>query len=255
MAGGGVEIGSVVGGRYRIEAGGAGEVRYARDTASGRPVAVKTPARAPGPAVRLRHPGIVTVLDAGEHEGRPFLVMERLDGYTLDDHLLDGGYRAAQVAEFGAQVAEALAVAHRAGMTHGGIDPARLLLTPAGVVKILGFGTLAPARTPDLSALGATLHQLLAHPAPPGPPDGLGALLSELRDAPPESDPRLTEEFAARLRRLAQEPAEPEPTEAAEAAEQAERPWQQRLLLEWVPAVVICAGLLAVTAYAIAVTV
>ncbi|MFF4381140.1 hypothetical protein [Kitasatospora sp. NPDC001547] len=259
-----METGSVVGGRYRIGPGGAGEVRFGQDTGSGRPVAVKTPARAPGPAVRLRHPGIVTVLDVGEHEGRPFLAMELLDGHTLDDHLLDGWFRPAEVADVGAQVAQALLVAHRAGMTHGGIEPARLLLTPNGTVKVLGFGTAAPAPGSDLSALGDTLHELLGHPGPPGPPGELGALVSQLRDAPSAQDPQRTEEFALRLRRLAEELAATEPAESGEPVERPRRPTAarpfrihrrpERLPLARALAVVIGAGLVAVTAYAIAVT-
>ncbi|MFJ8855457.1 hypothetical protein [Streptomyces sp. NPDC102437] len=253
-----MEIGAVVGGRYRIGAGW-GEVWFAQDTESGRPVVVKMLAEVPGPAVRLRHPGIVTVLAVGEHEGRPFLAMERLAGYTLDAHLLDGWFRPAQLADFGAQVAEALLVAHQAGMTHSGIDPARLLLTPTGAVKILGFGTIAPARTSDLGALGKTLYQLLAHPVPPGSLGELGVLMRQLRDAESEQDPQLTEQFAARLRRLAQELAETEPVEQPRRPVVAQPFWiyQQpdRLLLGRVLVVVIWAGLIAVTAYAIAVTV
>ncbi|MET8542578.1 protein kinase [Kitasatospora sp. NPDC004799] len=255
-----MESGRVVGGRYRIGAGGVGDVRFGQDIRSGRPVAVKMLDGAPGPAVRLRHPGIVTVLGTGEHEGRPYLAMELLDGYTLDDHLLDGGYRAAAVADFGAQIAEALAVAHRAGLTHGGIGPARLLLTPAGAVKILGFGTVAPAPGSDLSALGDTLDELLARPLPAGPPGELDALVSQLRDTRGQ-DPRRTEEFAARLRRLAAQPTAAEPAEPAQPPRRpaaAQRFWIHRrpgrLPLGRALVVVIVAGLIAVTAYAIAVT-
>ncbi|MFE4870466.1 hypothetical protein [Streptomyces sp. NPDC056682] len=250
-----MEIGSVVGGRYRIEADW-GEVWFAQDTESGQPAVVKALDEAPGPAVRLRHPGIVTVLEVGEHEGRPFLAMERLAGYTLDAHLLDGWFRPAQVAGFGAQVAEALLVAHRAGMTHGGIDPARLLLTPTGAVKILGFGTVAPAGGSDLSALGNTLYQLLGRPIP-GSLGELSVLVSELRETRSEQGPQLTEEFAARLRRLAQEPIEAEPVERPRRLVPQPSWIYQRpgRLLQIVLVVVIWAWLIAVTAYAIAVTV
>ncbi|MFJ6382455.1 hypothetical protein ACIQI7_20925 [Kitasatospora sp. NPDC092039] len=146
-------------------------------------------------------------------------------------------------------------------MTHGGIEPARLLLTPTGTVKVLGFGTAAPAPGSDLSALGDTLHELLEHPGPPGPPGELGALVSQLRDAPSAQDPRLTEEFALRLRRLAEELAATEPVEPVEQPRRpaAARPFwihrrPERLPLGRALAVVIGAGLVAVTAYAIAVT-
>ncbi|MGW4896540.1 protein kinase domain-containing protein [Kitasatospora sp. NPDC004240] len=259
-----MEIGSLVGGRYRIESGW-GAVWFAHDTGSGQPVVVRILARTPGPAARLRHPGIVTVLEVGEHEGRPFLAMERLDGLTLDDHLLDGGFRPAQVAGFGAQIAQALVVAHRAGMTYGAIDPADLMLTPSGAVKILGFGTAAPAHRCDLAALGDTMDQLLGLPVPPGSLGELGTLIAQLREAPCEQDPQLTEEFAARLRRLAQELTEARPVEPLEPlAERPRRPvvarpsWIHRRpgrRVQIVLVVVMCAALSAVTAYAIAVTV
>lgn len=253
-----MEIGSTLGGRYLIQAHLAGEVWAAEDTRSGRRVAVKRLSGPPGPAVRLRHPGIATVLAVGEHDGTPFLAMELLDGYTLDDHLLDGGYDTAQVAHYGAQVADALAVAHRAGASHGRIEPAQLQLTRAGALKILGLGTVPPPHSPDLAALGATLDELLRRPAPPGPPGELGTLISELRNAPAEHDPQLTAAYAARLRRLADEPASAEPPARPRRPPVARTFWIDRrpgrMLLGRVLAGVILAGLIAVTAYAITVT-
>ncbi|MFJ1757886.1 protein kinase [Kitasatospora sp. NPDC088134] len=201
-------VGEVVGGRYRVVGGppGRGRVAFAEEVGSGRPVVVEFPDGAPGPGVRLRHPGIVAVLETGVHEGRPFLVMERLDGHSLEDHLLDGWYRPHEVAGFGAQVAEALLVAHRAGLSHGALAADRLLLTPDGTVKVLGFGTPVPVPRPDLVALGDTLLELLGQPLIPSfrpEPGELDALIEELRAVPDDPpDPAVTAAFAARLRRL-----------------------------------------------------
>ncbi|MFJ5231413.1 hypothetical protein ACIQBJ_16125 [Kitasatospora sp. NPDC088391] len=220
-----MEVGEVVGGRYRVVGGPPGRVRFAEEAGSGRPVAVKFPDGVPGPGAELRHPGIVEVLGTGVHEGRPYLVLERVDGHSLEDHLLDGWYRPHEVAGFGAQVAEALLVAHRAGLSHGGIAPAHLVLAPAGVVKVLGFGTPGPAPRPDLVALGDTLLELLGHPLIPSvrpEPGELDDLIRELRAVPDDPpDPAVTASFAARLHRLAA-------TTAAAAAAPPERPAPRR---------------------------
>ncbi|MFD0568062.1 protein kinase [Kitasatospora gansuensis] len=212
------------------------------------------------PAARLRHPGIVEVHEVGEHDGTPFLVMEFLDGYTLGDHLLDGWYPAATVADFGAQLAEALAFAHRAGTAHGGIEPDRLLLTGDGTVKILGFGTVHPAPVSDLRALGSTLHELLGSPPLPGSLGELGELVLELLDEPPGLSVERTEAVAARLRRLAGAPvAEEEPAAPPQRTVAERQFWiygqPGRRPLGWVLCAVICAGLVAVVGYAVGVTV
>ncbi|MEV4556265.1 hypothetical protein AB0K51_04610 [Kitasatospora sp. NPDC049285] len=242
-----MEIGDVVGGRYRIEGRLVGEVWCARDVVAGRAVVVKVLGGVPGAGVWLRHVGIVGALEVGECEGRPVLVREWVDGYTFEDHLLDGWYRADQVAEFGAQVAEALVVAHRAGVTHGGIGLERLVLTSDGVVKILGFGTVAPPLRSDLVALGETMHELLGGPAAPDGAGELGVLIAELGEESGAQDPQRTEGVAVRLRRL--------------AGESARRPavpgrfWidkgEERRPLGRVLVAVILAGMVAVTAYAI----
>jgi eukaryotic-like serine/threonine-protein kinase len=198
-----------LGGRYRLEAllatGGMGEVWAARDLLLGRAVAVKVlggalagdgraaerlrrEARA---AARLEHPGIARVLDLGEHDGRPYLVMELLEGESLDARIGRAGPMApAEAARIVAAVADALEAAHQAGVVHRDVKPGNVFLTTAGEVKVLDFGIasaageaalttgdligtaayLAPERAlghrataaADVYALGVVLYELLA---------------------------------------------------------------------------------------------
>lgn len=138
-------------GRYEIERelghGAMGAVFLARDPAMDRTVALKTilsgalaseqsaeyrarfyrEAKAAG---ALAHPGIVPVFDVGEHEGLPYLVMEFVNGRTLDDAMKKGERQSMdRVCEIGQQIAEALGYAHRKGVVHRDIKPANILLT------------------------------------------------------------------------------------------------------------------------------
>ncbi len=89
----------------------------------------------------LRHPGIVRVLDAGEYEGQPYLVMPLLHGQTLQQMLLDLGQLGEnETAEIAIQALEALQTAHLAGILHRDIKPANIMLSEDGQVKLLDFG-------------------------------------------------------------------------------------------------------------------
>ncbi len=140
----------------RIATGGMGEVWRARDTVLGREVAVKVLKReyADDPTFRARfadearhaaglhHPGIAAIFDYGALEGEtPFLVMELVDGRPLSELIAgDRQIDPEQARLLALQVAEALAVAHRAGVVHRDVKPANLLVTPDGTVKITDFG-------------------------------------------------------------------------------------------------------------------
>ena len=148
----------------RIGAGGMGEVWRARDTRLDRSVAVKIlPAEFSTDAgLRLRfereaklisqlnHPHICSLFDVGEG----YLVMELIDGEALDDRLARGALPIADVLRYGAQIADALDRAHRAGIVHRDLKPGNIMITRAGA-KLLDFG-LAKAAEAAPSADHAT---------------------------------------------------------------------------------------------------
>jgi serine/threonine protein kinase len=147
-----------VGGRYhlgeRLGEGGMGEVFVAHDLRLEREVALKLLradlARRDGMrarvvaearlAARLTHPNVVAVLDTGEHEGRPFVVMERLSGRTLRDELGEGPMSAERARDVGLQVLRALAAAHELGIVHRDVKPGNVLDAGVGTWKVADFG-------------------------------------------------------------------------------------------------------------------
>ena len=147
----GTQIGS-----YRIEgplgAGGMGVVYFATDTKLNRPAAIKVlPESLADPEARrrfqqeaqlvssLNHPHIVTVYDAGEYEGRQYLITEYVDGGTLRQWAQrPRGWRA--IVELLVGVADGIAVAHEAGILHRDIKPENILLAKNGYAKLADFG-------------------------------------------------------------------------------------------------------------------
>ncbi|MEU9996142.1 protein kinase [Streptomyces sp. NPDC050848] len=156
-------VGEVLGGRYRVTAligrGGMGVVARAVDQVLNREVAVKvlrafTDAsaaeladlrvrmeREAQAAARIRHSGVVTVHDVIQERGLPVIVMELVDGPSLDDVLTERGpLDPREVAAIGAKLMDALDAAHRAGILHRDVKPGNVLLERGGRVVLTDFG-------------------------------------------------------------------------------------------------------------------
>ena len=224
--------------RELLGVGGMAEVYRAHDPRLGRDVAVKvvftegTPdlervrrfeqeARA---VAALSHPNVLTVYDVGGSEGRPYLVLELLQGESLRSRLDRGPVPLREAVEIAVDVCRGLAAAHELGLVHCDLKPENLFLTTDGRVKILDFGIarlthggqgdaadtdtsphllmgtmgyiapeqargLAPDGRADLFALGAILYEMLSGRrafAGPSPADTLAAILYE-DPAPPRT--------------------------------------------------------------------
>ena len=149
-------------GPYEIQsplgAGGMGEVYRARDTRLDRTVAVKIlPAHlSSNPEAKqrferearvissLNHAHICTLHDVGDQNGTSYLVMEYVQGETLEARLAKGPLPLKQALECGMQMCDALEKAHRAGIVHRDLKPGNIMLTPSGA-KLLDFGLAKPA--------------------------------------------------------------------------------------------------------------
>jgi serine/threonine-protein kinase len=170
------QAGRLIVGRYQLEhriaSGGMAEVWQAADEVLGRQVAVKilhpylaaddtfvvrfrTEAIA---AARLHHHGIVAIYDTGHEHGAEAIVMELVRGETLRHELDARGFLdPAEVVQIGAQVADALAAAHRAGLIHRDIKPGNILLCPDDRVMVTDFGIAKFRDDPDLTQAGTML--------------------------------------------------------------------------------------------------
>jgi serine/threonine protein kinase len=224
--------------RYRllteVGRGGMGTVWHARDEALGRDVAVKEVILPHGfsdeerviqhkrtfrearTAARLGHPGVVTVYDVVEEDGRPWIVMELIRGRSLQEEIKEEGtLPLRRVAEIGRQMLGALSAAHDAGILHRDVKPSNVLvtdtrstravLTDFGIARAQSDATLtqtgmligspayiAPERArgrdavpaSDLWSLGVTMYAAVEGKSPFERPDAMASLVAVLTDEP-----------------------------------------------------------------------
>jgi serine/threonine protein kinase len=156
----------------RIGTGGMGEVYRARDTKLNRDVAIKVllPAVANDPdrlarfrreaqlLASLNHPHICTIHDVGQESSTAYLVMELLEGRTLDQLIPRGGLPLAEFFDIAIALADALSAAHRKHITHRDLKPANVMVSDDGRVKVLDFG-LARAAEAEVEPTRVALTQ------------------------------------------------------------------------------------------------
>jgi len=169
-------IGTVLSGRYRLEAklgsGGMSTVYLSRDETLDRPVAVKVmhremseqedqlqrfrqEARA---VAKLTHPNVVSVIDAGEDGGHPYIVFEYVKGETLKQRIARVGALDTQEAiAYAIEVARGLSVAHARSMVHRDIKPQNVLIDEEGRAKLTDFGISRQLEQDGMTATGRVL--------------------------------------------------------------------------------------------------
>jgi eukaryotic-like serine/threonine-protein kinase len=163
-------------GRYRVDevlgSGGMALVYRARDEELDRPVAIKVLAdnlaaddafrqrflREARLAARLSHKNVTQVYDSGEADGRPYIVMEYVEGETVAELLARRGrLPPAEAVQLVLQVCAGLEHAHRAGLVHRDIKPQNLLVSRDGTVKIVDFGIARSSHGTRLTETGSVL--------------------------------------------------------------------------------------------------
>jgi eukaryotic-like serine/threonine-protein kinase len=169
-------IGTVLSGRYRLEAklgsGGMSTVYLARDQTLDRQVAVKVmhremseqadqlerfrqEARA---VAKLSHPNVVSVIDAGEDGGHPYIVFEYVEGETLKQRITrDGALEPQEAIAYAIEIARGLSMAHARNMVHRDIKPQNVLIDAEGRAKLTDFGISRQLEQDGMTATGRVL--------------------------------------------------------------------------------------------------
>ncbi|MFO0804778.1 MAG: protein kinase [Gemmataceae bacterium] len=202
-------------------------------------------------AARVKHDNVVTVYEADERDGVPYIAMEFLEGYPLDQYLAKKGNPSIpQVLRIGAEAASGLAAAHKFGLVHRDIKPGNLWLeAPNGRVKVLDFGLAKPldaeveitrsgavVGTPaymspeqargnkvdprsDLFSLGGLLYRLCTGKLPFNGPNTMAVLMALGTEEPPpirSLNPAVPESLAELIHQLLAKPVDARPQSAAE---------------------------------------
>jgi eukaryotic-like serine/threonine-protein kinase len=167
---------TVLSGRYRLESklgsGGMSTVYLALDEVLDRPVAVKLlhreiseeedqlerfrrEARA---AARLSHPNLVGVIDAGEDDGRPYIVFEYIDGRTLKRQIQETGpLPVDEAVAYAIEIGRGLTAAHARKLVHRDVKPQNVLIDPDGRAKVTDFGIARSLEQKGMTATGRVL--------------------------------------------------------------------------------------------------
>jgi len=169
-------IGAVLSGRYRLEAklgsGGMSTVYLARDQTLDRQVAVKVMhgemSEQPDQIERFRqearsvakisHPNVVSVIDAGEDAGHPYIVFEYVEGETLKQRIArEGALDPQEAIAYAIEIARGLAIAHARNMVHRDIKPQNVLIDGEGRAKLTDFGISRQLEQDGMTATGRVL--------------------------------------------------------------------------------------------------